>query len=45
MLGDYYDLMAHVGHRFECVTYAGGENVALECMTCNEVIIDFDRPE
>ena len=26
-------------------SYNGGENVAIECTKCNEVIIDFDRPE
>ena len=25
--------------------YHDGENVAIECMRCNEVIIDFNRPE
>ena len=25
--------------------YGEGENVAIECSKCNEVIIDFDRPE
>jgi len=39
----YEDLLRHVGHRIECVTYAGGENVALECEDCYEVLIDFNR--
>jgi hypothetical protein len=25
--------------------YHDGENVAIECNKCNEVIIDFDRPD
>ena len=29
----------------EIANYADGENVAVECAKCNEVIIDFDRPE
>ena len=29
----------------EIANYADGENVAIECAKCNEVIIDFDRPE
>ncbi|MCG3207218.1 MAG: hypothetical protein FOGNACKC_00818 [Anaerolineae bacterium] len=40
----YADLMAHVGHELVCVTYAGGANVAVECETCHEVVLDFDRP-
>ena len=38
----YDDLRRHVGHKFQCVVY-GDENVALECVTCCEVIIDFDK--
>jgi hypothetical protein len=42
----YERLLCHVGHKFECVTYGPDkENVALECMDCCEVIIDFDKPE
>ena len=26
-------------------SYHNGENVAIECTKCNEVIIDFDKPE
>jgi hypothetical protein len=37
----YEDLLTHVGHEFECVTYGDGDNVALECLTCNVVIVDF----
>ena len=29
----------------EIANYHNGENVAIECVKCNEVIIDFDRPE
>lgn len=53
--GAFKDLLGHVGHSFECVVYGKGrgaeneigpgdvDNVALECLTCNEVIVDFDR--
>jgi hypothetical protein len=34
-------LLEHVGHNVVIVTYAG-ENVALECEDCYEVIMDFD---
>ncbi len=38
------ELIAHVGHDFECVTYGDEDpvNVAVECTTCAEVIVDFD---
>ena len=29
----------------EIANYHDGENVAIECTKCNEVIIDFDRPK
>jgi hypothetical protein len=44
----YSDLRNHVGHKIECVTYGDPndpENVAVECTTCNEVLMDFDKPE
>lgn len=39
----FNDLVRHVGHNIECVTYGefSDENVALECMDCNEVLVDF----
>lgn len=41
------DLLRHVGHTIECVTYGphgSPANVAVECEDCCEVIIDFDVP-
>ena len=36
-------LMEHVGHKLECVTYGNPvQNVALECVTCSEVLFDYD---
>ena len=51
--GGYEDLGQHIGHEFECVSYGtkqGGiqgelVNISLECMTCNEVVIDFNNPD
>ena len=42
---DYYGLLAHVGHSFECVVYGDKQNVALACNDCHEIIIDFERPD
>ena len=43
----FTDLVHHVGHRIEIATYGGkGEdalNVAIECMECNMVLMDFDK--
>lgn len=42
------DLLRHVGHDVEIVTYGSNGSVwdvALECLTCGEVITDFDYSE
>ncbi len=41
----YEDIERHVGHDIECVTYGDGVNVAIECVTCSEVIINRDDYE
>jgi hypothetical protein len=41
---DYRSLAYHVGHEIVCVSYGDGVNVAVECETCNEVLIDYNRP-
>ena len=40
---NYEDLKQHVGHNIVCVEYGDGENVAIECEDCNEVLLDYDR--
>ena len=42
----YEELRAHIGHKLECVGYGGGlfpVNVAVECLTCHEVLFDYDH--
>lgn len=45
----YDELREHIGHKIVCVCYGkDGEepqNVAIECETCNEVLLDFDKVE
>ena len=40
-VADYDDLVRHWGHETEVVKY-GAENVAIECVDCSEVLVDFD---
>lgn len=45
----YYDLRKHVGHPIILVGYGRDEdedfaNVAIECVDCGEVILDFEQP-
>ena len=39
------ELELHIGHDLEVVSYSNKDeivNVAIECKTCNEVLLDFD---
>ena len=46
---NFKELKEHIGHNIVCVSYVNDDlepiNVAIECETCNEVIIDFDNEE
>ncbi|MDD4804462.1 MAG: hypothetical protein PHN69_04740 [Candidatus Pacebacteria bacterium] len=39
----YKKLKNHIGHEIECVQYGDGENISIECLCCNEVLIDIDK--
>jgi len=39
----FQELKNHVGHEFDCVIYGEDDNVSLECLTCSEVIMDFNH--
>lgn len=39
---DYQQLNAHLGHKIEVANYAD-ENVALECVDCSEVLVDYTK--
>ncbi|MHB8509720.1 MAG: baculoviral IAP repeat-containing protein [Candidatus Dormibacteria bacterium] len=39
------ELLDHLGHRVVVVSYAGGENVAVECERCGCVLVDFERED
>lgn len=40
---NYKDLCRHVGHEISCVRYGDDVNVAVECETCHEIILTFDK--
>lgn len=53
---DYKELKNHIGHEIVCVGYAlqdldtntrigEYQNVAIECETCNQVLVSFDIPK
>jgi hypothetical protein len=43
----FEDLLAHAGHKVEVATYVDKDgtvvNVAIECMDCYEVLVDYDN--
>jgi hypothetical protein len=41
----YKELMRHAGHQTEVVTYGNLDNVAVECVDCYEVLMDYDKEE
>jgi hypothetical protein len=56
-VSNFQDIMNHVGHSISVVTYGRdkyGEvddfsvdilNAAIECLDCNEVLVDFDKED
>lgn len=45
---NFNDLIAHAGHAIAIMQYGDGEetlNVAIECLDCNEVLLDYDIEE
>ena len=41
---NFKELKQHIGHDIVCVGY-GNCNVAIECETCCEVLLDYDKKE
>lgn len=45
---NFHDLMRHVGHQIVVATYVRDNvpiNASIECLDCNEVLIDFERED
>jgi len=43
----FKELLAHAGHETTIATYGSPDdpaNIAIECTTCSEVLVDFDNP-
>ena len=44
---NYAELVTHVGHKIQVVSFPRGSQilkVAMECLTCNRVLIEYDNP-
>lgn len=46
-VNSFHELLAHVGHEIVVVSYGQQVpvNVAVECETCDTVLLDFDRDD
>jgi len=45
-VSNFEELRKHIGHKIVCVCYGNPpQNTAIECETCNEVLLDFDNGE
>ena len=44
-MSNYDKVLSHLGHEIEVASYGDNENVAIECLTCMEVIVDYNQPE
>lgn len=47
-VANYNELKVHRGHKIVCVGYGDIEqpaNIAIECETCGEVLLDYDESE
>jgi len=46
-LNSFDDLMNHVGHKMECVSYGCNDDpdsISIECLSCGSVLADFNNP-
>ncbi len=41
-IANYTELVTHVDHSVHVVQYGAHQNVAIECLTCMEILVDFD---
>lgn len=46
-VSNFDELIKHYGHNIVCVKYTSVSgtmhNVALECETCNEILLEYDK--
>jgi hypothetical protein len=39
----YVELSKHVHHALDCIELDGGRSVAIECVECDVVLVDFNK--
>ena len=44
-MSNFDRVLSHLGHELEVAVYGDNENVAIECLTCMEVVVDYNQEE
>jgi len=47
-VNSFEELKGHIDHNLQCVWYGSRwdiKNISLECETCHEVILSYDKPD
>ena len=44
-MSNFDKVLSHLGHELEVAVYGDNENVAIECLTCMEVVVDYNQEE
>lgn len=42
-VSDYKELKEHIGHDVFVAAYGDDDNVSIECQTCNEILVSYDK--
>ena len=42
-MSNFDRVLSHLGHELEVAVYGDNENVAIECLTCMEVVVDYNN--
>ena len=44
-MSNFDRVLSHLGHEHEVAVYDDNENVAIECLTCMEVVVDYNQED
>ena len=44
-MSNFDRVLSHLGHELEVAVYGDNENVAIECLTCMEVVVDYNQED
>ena len=44
-MSNFDRVLSHLGHELEVAVYGDNVNVAIECLTCMEVVVDYNQED